>query len=156
MKKDFINSLVKLSNIEIPMTFKQYKLYRENKLSLLDIKLINALDEDLGIIENKNKRLYQILAGCMAFMLAFSQDALVYASNPSSRVNELGHKLFGLIQLAMKWICLIKAAVDIGKEVGRGGDNGGNIFKIALKYAATFAILILLPELFDFIEEGLL
>lgn len=153
MKTKLVNSLVSLSNIEVTLTYNQYLAYKNNDLSLVDIKFINHFDKELGVI-SKNPQIYKFIVGGCAFIMASSSSIPVYAEGNLSTIPALGLRIYTIIQEAMKWICLIKASVDIGREISRGGDNGSNIVRIILKYLMAFAALYLLPELFNIIEDN--
>ena len=153
MKTNLINNLVSLSNIEVTLTYNQYLAYKSNKLSLADIKFINSFDKELSDI-SKNPKVYRLIVGGCAFIMASTSSLPVYADGGLGAIPSLGLKIYTIIQEAMKWICLVKAAIDIGREISRGGDNGSNIVRIILKYLMAFAALYLLPELFDIIENN--
>ena len=86
--------------------------------------------------------------------MASSSSSVFAAVNPGATIDKIGYKLLSVVFSAMKWICLIKAGVEIGREIGKGGDNNsGNVVKIALKYLLAFGILLLLPQFFDWVEE---
>lgn len=153
MKKSLINSLVMISNVEVTMNVEQFRAYRSGELNLLEIKMINDLDEELGwLIENDNKAYRNVVVG-LAFTMTALSSSLVFASGLDS-IDTLGNTFLNIVRRAMYWICLIKALVDVGKEVSRGGDNMGNIGKIIMKYVLAFATLYLLPWLFDLVKES--
>ena len=69
MKRNLINSLVELSNIEVTMSIDQFKLYRSGSLSLLEIKIVNNLEDEIGWIFTNEKQLYKYIVICIAFLL---------------------------------------------------------------------------------------
>lgn len=153
MKNYLINTLVTATNMEISFTREEFKLYKDGKLSLLDIKFLNSFRTELNeLLTDKN--FYRIMVSGLAFVMASSSSTVFAAVNPGDTIDKIGYKILSVVFSAMKWICLIKAGVEIGKEIGKGGDNSGNVVKIALKYLLAFGILLLLPQFFDWVEEA--
>ena len=152
MKNYLINTIISSSNVKISFNNEELRLYREGKLNLLDVKFLNKLRTSFNeLLCNKN--FYRIMISGLAFIMAFSSST-VYAANPADTINKIGYKILSVVFIAMKWVCLVKAGVDIGREIGKGGDNGGHIVKIALKYLLAYGILLLLPQFFDWVEEA--
>ena len=154
MKNYLINTLVTATNIEVTFTKEEFKLYRDGKLSLLDVKFLNRFRTELNELLTDEK-FYKIIVSGLAFIMASSSSSVFAAVNPGATIDKIGYKLLSVVFSAMKWICLIKAGVEIGREIGKGGDNNsGNVVKIALKYLLAFGILLLLPQFFDWVEEA--
>lgn len=151
MKRNLINGLVKLSNIEVVMNIEQFKIYRNGELNLLEIKMINELDTEIGIIRDNNKKLYKYLVVALAFVLTVSISTTTHAVGLDS-IDVLGNTFLTIVRRCMYWVCLIKSIIDIGKEVQKGGDNMGNIGKIIMKYVLAFASLYIMPYLFDLVK----
>lgn len=151
MKRNLINCLVEKSNIEVGMTFEQYKSYRNGDLNLAEIKMINDLDFEIGRLNpNTYKFLTIILAGVMS--LLFANPTIAFANGIDS-INKLGMTFLNIVRTGMYWVCIVKGCLEVGKEVTRGGDNMGNIGKIIVKYILAFATLFLLPWGFDLVQE---
>lgn len=153
LKNYLINTLVSASNIQVSFTKEELRLYRNGTLNLLDIKFLNKLRTELGELL-KSKDFYRLMVSGLAFIMAFSSHTVYAAGNPGDTINKIGYKILSVVFIAMKWVCLVKAGVDIGREIGKGGDNGGHIVKIALKYLLAYGILLLLPQFFDWVEEA--
>ena len=153
MKNYLINTIISSSNIEVSFNKEELRLYREGKLNLLDVKFLNKLRTDCNELL-RNKDFYRVMVSGLAFIMAFSSSTVYAAGNPGDTINRIGFKILSVVFIAMKWVCIIKAGVDIGREVGKGGDNGGHIVKIALKYLLAYAILLLLPQFFNWVEEA--
>ncbi len=151
MKRNLINCLVEKSNIEVSMSFEQYRSYRDGELNLAEIKLINDLDIDLGKLDiNSYRILVIVIAGVISLISA--NPTIAYASGLDS-INNMGMKFLDIIRTGMYWVCIIKGSLDVGKELTRGGDNMGNIGKIVVKYVLAFATLFLLPWCFDTVRD---
>ena len=153
MKNYLINTLVTATNMEVTFTKEEFKLYRDGKLSLLDVKFLNRFRTELNELLT-NEKFYKIMVSGLAFIMASSTSTVFAAVNPGATIDKIGYKILSVVFSAMKWVCLIKAGVEIGKEIGKGGDNSGNIVKIALKYLLALGILLLLPQFFDWVEEA--
>ena len=152
MENYLINTLITATNIEVTFTKEEFKLYKDGKLSLLDVKFLNRFRTELNELLT-NEKFYKIMVSGLAFIMASSTSTVFAAVNPGATIDKIGYKILSVVFSAMKWICLIKAGIEIGKEIGKGGDNSGNIVKIALKYLLAFGILLLLPQFFDWVEE---
>ena len=154
MKNYLINTIISSSNIEVSFSREEYRLYKEGKINLLDVKILNKLRTDFRELLC-NKDFYRFMVSGMAFIMAFSSSATVYAaSNPGDIIDKIGNKILAVVFQAMKWVCIIKAGTEIGKEIGAGGDNSNKIIKTALKYLLAFGVLLLLPSFFEWIEEA--
>ena len=153
MENYLINTLITATNIEVTFTKEEFKLYKDGKLSLLDVKFLNRFRTELNELLT-NEKFYKIMVSGLAFIMAFSSHTVYAAGNPGDTINKIGYKILSVVFIAMKWVCLVKAGVDIGREIGKGGDNGGHIVKIALKYLLADGILLLLPQVFDWVEEA--
>ena len=153
MKNYLINTIISSSNIKISFNNEELRLYREGKLNLLDVKFLNKLRTNCNELL-RNKDFYRVMVSGLAFIMAFSSHTVYAAGNPGDTINKIGYKILSVVFIAMKWVCLVKAGVDIGREIGKGGDNGGHIVKIALKYLLAYGILLLLPQFFDWVEEA--
>lgn len=154
MKRKLINGLVELSNIEVTMSIEQFKLYRNGSLSLLEIKIVNDLEEEIGWIFTNEKQLYKYIAICIAFLLTTTSMTVTSRAAGLDSIDSLGNIFLNIVRRTMYWICLIKGLVDVGREVSRGGDNIGNIGKIVLKYVLAFATLYIMPYLFDLVRDN--
>jgi len=151
MKRNLINCLIEKSNIEVGMTFEQYRAYRNGELNLAEIKMINDLDFEIGRLNpNTYKCLTIILGILLGVLLGNSQIAYATGTEP---INALGRKFLDIVRVGMYWVCLIKGCLEVGKEVTRGGDNMGNIGKIIIKYVLAFATLYIMPWAFDTVQE---
>ena len=139
--------------MEVTFTKEEFKLYKDGKLSLLDVKFLNRFRTELNELLT-NEKFYKIIVSGLAFIMAFSSHTVYAAGDPGDTINKIGYKILSVVFIAMKWVCLVKAGVDIGREIGKGGDNGGHIVKIALKYLLAYGILLLLPQFFDWVEEA--
>lgn len=155
MKRNLINGLVELSNTEVTMSIEQFKLYRNGSLSLLEIKIINDLEEEIGWIVTNEKQLYKHIVICIAFLLTTTSMAVIPRAAGLDSIDSLGNTFLNVVRRTMYWICLIKGLVDVGREVSRGGDNIGNIGKIVLKYVLAFSTLYIMPDLFDLVRDNL-
>lgn len=152
MKNYLVNTLISAINTEVTFSKEEFKLYKDNKLSLLDIKFLNKFRTELNELL-RDKNFYRVMVSGLAFIMAFSTTTVFAAVNPGETIDKIGYNILSVVFSAMKWICLIKAGVEIGKEIGKGGDSSGNVVKIALKYLLAFGILLLLPQFFDWVEE---
>lgn len=149
MKTNLINSLVSLSNIEVTLTYNQYLAYKNNELSLADIKFINNFDKELGKI-SENPYIYKFMIGCCAFILASFPSYVTYANVGSNDTSSLLFETIVITQEIIKWICITKGFVAIHREIKHGDDNGLNTLKTTLKYLIVYSILYLFPSLLDF------
>ena len=154
MENYLINTLITATNIEVTFTKEEFKLYKDGKLSLLDVKFLNRFRTELNELLT-NEKFDKIMVSGLAFIMASSTSTVFAAVNPGATIDKIGYKILSVVFSAMKWICLIKAGVEIGREIGKGGDNNsGNVVKIALKYLLAFGGLLLLPQFFDWVEEA--
>lgn len=151
MKRNLINCLIEKSNIEVGMTFEQYRAYRNGELNLAEIKMINDLDFEIGRLNPNTYKCLTITLGILLGVL-LGNSQVAYATGAES-INVLGRKALDIIRIAMYWVCLIKCILEVGKEVARGGDNTGNIGKIIMKYVLAFATLYITPWAFDTVQE---
>lgn len=153
MKKNLINRLIELSNIEVSMSMDQFKMYKNGEVNLFEIKMINELDAEIGVMRYNNKKLYKYLVVGLAFALTLSIPTTAHAVGLDS-IDILGNTFLTIVRRGMYWVCLIKSIIDIGKEVQKGGDNMGNIGKIIMKYVLAFASLYIMPYLFDLVRDS--
>lgn len=154
MKNYLINTLVSASNIQVSFTKEELRLYRNGTLNLLDIKFLNKFRTELSELL-KNKDFYRLMVCGMAFIMTFSSSTVMASTlDVGTTIDKIGYKILSVVYKAMKWVCLIKAVIDVGREVSKGLDNVGNTVKVALKYVIAYGILLLLPQFFDWIEEA--
>lgn len=152
MKKKIINSIIYMSNIEVTMNLQQYIAYKNNKLTLADIKFVNSVDKEILNIKNNNKNLYRNIVITLACCL--NTTAVAYADSFAA-IDRLGYTIFSVIQNAMYWVCLISLAIEVGKCVGKMGNNGlSELLKIILKYLLCFATMYFITDLFDMIKNS--
>ena len=154
MKANFINRLIEFSNLEVTMNYNQYRSYRSNNINLLEIKMENKLDEEIGFIFRNDKKLYKLIVIAIAFAMTISLTTVTASAGGMENIDKLGNTFLNIVRRAMYWICLIKGLVDVGREVSRGGDNIGNVGKIIFKYVLAFATLYLMPWLFDLVRDS--
>lgn len=151
MKRNLINCLVTKSNIEVSMSFEQWRLYENGELNLVQIKMMNDVDFELFKLDPIMYRSLVVIISILLFY--FSTGSIAFASGLDA-IPALGQRFLDIVRTGMYWVCLVKGCLDVGKEVTRGGDNLGNIGKIIMKYTLAFATLYIMPTCFDTVKEA--
>lgn len=152
MKRNLINCLVTTANIEVSMSFAQWKLYQNGEINLAEIKLINDLDFQLSSL---NVDTYRLMVFALAILLNLftHTSTIAFAVGGSEAITVLGNKFLKIIQEGMYFVCLTKGILEVGKEVTRGGDNLGKIGRIIITYVLAFATIFIFPWAFDTVKE---
>lgn len=150
MKKNFIDSLIILTNREVTFNTEQWKGYNEGILTLEDVYRINLVDKEIGKL---NKTAYNLLAfmvaGAVGVIEAYKNTLTVTTSNPIGSIDNLGNVFLGIFQGLGRWVILIMAFIEIIKAVMKGSSSTSEIFGIVFKYVIVFATMFLLPYFFD-------
>lgn len=150
MKRNLVNCLVTTANIEVTMSFQQWKAYTSGDINLAQIKMINDVELQLSKL---NINTYKIIVTVIASTLFLINNNNVALAAGIDSIQVLGNKFLDIVRNAMYWVCLVKGCLDVGKEVTRGGDNLGNIGKIIMKYTLAFGTLYILPSCFDMVRD---
>lgn len=155
MKKNYMDTILTLSNAQITFTGAQWKAYSNGELSLEDVYRINLVDKEIGKL---NKVAYNALlfmvAGTIGAIEAYKNMnpacAPVFANNdPMSAINTLGSTFLGIFQGLGRWVILIMAFIELIKAVMKGSSNTSEIFGIIFKYVLIYASMFLTPWFFD-------
>lgn len=156
MKKNFVNSLVELSNVQVVMNREQFLMYKHGGMSLAEIKFIGEVEESLfNRIETDKIFKNNIILG-MACLLTALNTNIVFAAaatDPIKTMNDLGNKILTIVQTAGYWLCLIMCGVCVIRAI-IGGKDKKAIGEIILGFLIAFAALYMMPWLFDMIKEG--
>lgn len=99
------------------------------------------------VMRNKKLRKVIVLLLGLTFWYLFSPGALVYASG----IDAFGIKFWGYVKRFARYGCLIMAGVDVVKNLN-GGDTK-SIAKVVFKYILAYAVIVLLPSIFDEIDR---
>lgn len=153
MKNNLIDDLLTLSNIKISMSRDQFRSWRNDELTLTEIKLINKADKEIGKL---NKIAYNTLlvavAGTISAFKIYENTLTVTCMNPMSGIDSLGTTFLGIFQGLGRWVCLIMAFIELIKAVMKGNSNTSEIFAIILKYVLVYASMFLVPYFFDIVS----
>lgn len=152
MKRNLINCIITTTNIEVSMSFAQWRSYQGGEMNLAEIKMINDLDFQLSKV---NIDTYKLMVFSLALLLNLLTKVSVtaFAVGGSEAIPMLGNKFLGIIQEGMYYVCACKGVLEVGKEVVRGGDNLGKIGKIIISYIIAFATIYIFPWAFDTVKE---
>lgn len=154
LKTKLINALISISNTEVTMTREQYDAYKKGYISLGDIKLFNSVNDELENIKRTNSDLYKKIILLTALLLSSIQSNIVFADTFDS-INVLGNRIYSIVKVSFRWVCIICLTVEIGKNITRMGAGGpADILKSILKYILAFSTLYLVPEIFNLIAES--
>ena len=75
MENYLINTLITATNIEVTFTKEEFKLYKDGKLSLLDVKFLNRFRTELNELLT-NEKFYKIMVSGLAFIMASSTSTV--------------------------------------------------------------------------------
>lgn len=151
MKTNLINSLITLSNVEVVFTADEWKSYRNNEITSLDI----ILEHKYNIEFYKYRKYLNFGITLAVSFIIMTLEANASVVDGMKTIDNLGATFVGIIQQAGYWICFAKGLVDIIKELLKGGDKADSIGRIMFKYVLAFASFYLLPFCFDLIKGSL-
>lgn len=151
MKSKLINSLVTLTNVEVVFTLDEWKAYKNDEITSLDI----ILEHKYNMEFYKYRKFITFGVTLAISFILMSLEAHAATVGDVNSIDLLGEKFVHMIQKAGYWICFAKGLVDIIKELLKGGDKADGIGRIMFKYVLAFASFYLLPFCFDLIRTSL-
>ena len=158
MKRNLMDSLIRVANIEVTFTQEQFRGYRNGELTLEDVYKINLVNKEIGKL---NKVAYNsllfLVAGTVGTIEAYKKmntsipvfNNTLMVGNPIGAIDTLGNTFLGIFQGLGRWVTLIMAFIEIVKAVMKGSSSTSEIFGIIFKYVIIFATMFLLPYFFD-------
>lgn len=150
MKKNFIDSLITLTNIQVTFNKDQWTAYEEGTLSLTDVYKMNLVDKEIGKL---NRTAYNLLvfmvAGAVGAIEIYKNTLTIEVANPVGAIDTLGYTFLNIFQGLGRWVALIMAFIEIVKAIMKGSTSTSEIFGIIFKYVIVFATMYLLPYFFD-------
>lgn len=150
MKSKTINCLTSILNIETTFTSDEWKSYRNNDVTELDL-FINHNLINTDFIKYRKYIVFGITLSVSLLLMNVSAYADVAVTN--DKLDKLGKTFVSLIQQAGYWLCFAKGLVDIIKEILKGGDKAEGIAKIMFKYVICYSAFFLFPFFFDLIKS---
>lgn len=152
MKSKTINCLTSILNIETTFTADEWKSYRSNEISELDL-FINHNYINTDFIRYRKYIVFGITLSIGLLLMSVNAHADVAVAVTNDKLDKLGRTFVSLIQQAGYWLCFAKGLVDIIKEVLKGGDKAEGIAKIMFKYVICYSAFFLFPFFFDLIKS---
>lgn len=151
MKYKFLDSIITISKREVVFNRDQLRAYRNDELSLAEIKYSDNMM--LKVMSDESlKRTFVFLLACT--FIVFKVNTPAAASEPNmDKIDGFGYRVLGYIRGFAYWICIIMCIAEIIKDIMQGADKS-SIGKIILKYVLAFAALFIVPQLFDMIKES--
>lgn len=152
MKSKVITCITSLVNIETTFNADEWRAYRNNAITELDLFLDHNYNTDF--IKYKKYLLFGVTLSVSFFLMTVNANAeTLTAFSSMEKIDKLGATFVRLIQQAGYWICFAKGLIDIIKELLKGGDKADGIGKIMIKYVLSFSAFYLFPFFFDLIKS---
>jgi hypothetical protein len=155
MKKNFLDNLITLTNVEVTFTSEQWKTYKQGRVTLSEVHKMNLVDKEIGKL---NRTAYNLLifmvAGVIGAIEIYKNTLTVPVSNPVGAIDVLGNTFLNIFQGLGRWVTLIMAFIEIVKSIMKGSTSTSEIFGIIFKYVIVFATMFLLPYFFDVVASA--
>lgn len=152
MKRNFLDNLVEFTGVTVTMDRDQYISYKNNELTLAEIKMLNSIEKNIFDNLKKDKKFERNIIVAIAFFLHLTNTTTIFAAeNPTQKIDELGRKLLNIIQVAGYWICLIMCGLMVLRAIMSGKDKK-QIGEIVISFILAFAALYFMPWLFDTVK----
>lgn len=134
----------------IKMTISEYCQLKRNEITLKQIAFNRKLDLfATKILNSKHKK---IIIFIIASGLLIMNSSKAFA-NPldTSKIDNLGSTILGLVRTCGYWFCIILATKDIIAALMEGSTK--QIGQIIVKYLTAFGAFYALPWIMDLIKE---
>lgn len=131
--------------------------YKNDEISLLDVKRLNILDEEIGKLnKSTHTMLVILLAGTLIGLEMYMNTLSVQALAPGglSAIDKLGNTFLGIFKGIAHWAIIISAFVELVKSVMKGGSNATEILGLIFKYGLIYSSIYLIPAMFDLIRTN--
>lgn len=149
MKKLFNNILTN----EVTFTHQQWKMYKNKELSLLEIKQLNYLDNEISKLKGKNYNILVFLSASALMAIKKYEDGLCVSCSNLGAIDKLGNTFLGVFKGIAHWVILIVAFIELIKAIMKGGNSTTEIIGLVFKYAVIYSSIYLIPEVFDMVKE---
>jgi hypothetical protein len=137
------------------LVISNYKTVKDIDLSLKKLLGSNAQlseNEASKILRNKRiRKLVIVLLGATLWYLS-TPNTIIFAS--TGGLPALGAKFWAYVKIFSRWACMISCGVEVAKNVNAG--DAKSVFKVVTKYIVAYAVVVLLPWVFDEIDKAVM
>lgn len=102
------------------------------------------------ILRNKRIRKLVIILLALIFWYLTTPSSVVFAG--VGGIPALGAKFWSYVKVFSRWACMISCGVEVAKNVNAGDTK--SIFKVVTKYVVAYSVVVLLPWVFDEIDNA--
>jgi hypothetical protein len=137
------------------LVISNYKTVKDIDLSLKRLLSNNhqlSNNEASKILRNKRLRKLVIILLGATFWYLSTPSTVVFAG--VGGLPALGAKFWAYVKIFSRWACMISCGVEVAKNVNAGDAKG--IFKLVTKYIIAYAVVVLLPWIFDEIDRAVM
>ena len=139
-----------LEKKKIKLSFQEFFALERGEITLEDIYFNRKLDAMAGrIMKSEYKAVIIFMIAC-GLILVPSVSAMA-GEIDTSKINELGSVILGLVRTCGYWFCIILATKDIVGALMEGSSK--QIGSIIVKYITAFGAFYALPWVFDLIAD---
>lgn len=155
MKYKLVNNIITLTNVEVRFNKELWIAYKNEDITLLDVKRFNILDDEIGKLNKKAcTMLVTLIAGALIGVEMYLNTLSVEAFNGLSAIDKLGNTFLGIFKGIAHWAIIISAFLELVKAVMKGGSNATEILGLIFKYGLIYSSIYLIPALFDLIRTS--
>ncbi len=137
-----------LEKKHIRLSFQEFFALERGELTLEDIYFDRKLESFAGKVMKSEYKLAVVFMIASGLLVLSNTQALAV---DTSKIDNLGLSVLGIVQTAGYWFCLILATKDIISALMEG--NTKKIGSIVVHYLSAFGAFYALPWLFDLIKE---